>query len=240
MYSGMRMRGTISLGNQGGVNDMDKGNSEKAPAKKYLRIGVVIAGLFMLSGVTYRLIESNPISDLYGTYPDGTKLEPLKVSNANAPRPNVIIILCDDLGYGDLASYGGRAIETPNIDRLALGGMRFTDYYACSAVCAPSRAGLLTGRYPFRTGIIGNPYPESDAVTKKIARKIGSITRPFGTIDIREDYVAEGLSPAEITLAEALKSAGISVSLTAMTCFPVHCIEMKNSLNLTSERTRLD
>ncbi len=187
---------------------MSRGNSEKAPAKKHLRIGVLIAGLVMLSALTYRLIESNPISDLYGAYPDGTKFEPLKVSNANAPRPNVIIILCDDLGYGDLASYGGRAIETPNIDGLALSGMRFTDYYACSAVCAPSRAGLLTGRYPFRTGIIGNPYPKSDAVTKKIARKIGSLTRPFGTIDIREDYVSEGLSSFEITLAEALKTAG--------------------------------
>lgn len=192
---------------------MDKGSSEKPSFKRYFRIGIVIAGLLMIAAVTYRLIESHPISDLYGPYPDGTTLESLKVSNPNAPRPNIIIILCDDLGYGDLASYGGGAIKTPNIDRLALGGMRFTDYYACSAVCAPSRAGLLTGRYPFRTGIIGNPYPESDAVAKKIARKIGSLTRPFGTIDIREDYVAEGLSPFEITMAEALKTGGYRTAM---------------------------
>lgn len=187
---------------------MEKRNSAKKSGWISLRIAVVIAGLVILAALAYALVKSHPVSDLYGTYPDGSGLEPLRVVNSSAPRPNIIIILCDDLGYGDLGSYGGRAIETPNIDGLALSGMRFTDYYACNAVCAPSRAGLLTGRYPFRTGIIGNPYPKGDAVTKKIARKLGRLTRPLGTIDIREDYVAEGLSPVEITLAEALKSAG--------------------------------
>jgi uncharacterized sulfatase len=187
---------------------MKKRNSAKESGRKYFRMAVVIAGFAILAALTYILIKSNPVSDIYGIYPDESKLEPLKAATANAARPNIILILCDDLGYGDLGSYGGRAIETPNIDRLARSGMRFTDYYACNAVCAPSRAGMLTGRYPFRTGIIGNPYPKNDAVAKKIARKIGKLTRPLGTIDIREDAVAEGLSAAEITLAEALKTAG--------------------------------
>lgn len=70
-----------------------------------------------------------------------------------AEPPNVLVILCDDLGYGDLACYGHPHIRTPNLDRLAADGIRFTDCYAASAVCSPSRAGILTGRNPNRSGI---------------------------------------------------------------------------------------
>ncbi|VEA57854.1 secreted sulfatase [Salmonella enterica subsp. enterica] len=72
---------------------------------------------------------------------------------ATAKRPNLVIILADDLGYGDLATYGHRIVKTPNIDKLAQEGVKFTDYYAPAPLCSPSRAGLLTGRMPFRTGI---------------------------------------------------------------------------------------
>ena len=68
-------------------------------------------------------------------------------------RPNFVVILCDDLGYGDLASYGHRAIRTPHLDRLASQGARFTRFYSASPVCSPSRAGLLTGRTPSRLGV---------------------------------------------------------------------------------------
>lgn len=68
-------------------------------------------------------------------------------------RPNFIVILCDDLGYGDLGCYGHPRIKTPNLDRLANEGMRLTDYYAAAPVCSPSRAGMLTGRTPQRVGI---------------------------------------------------------------------------------------
>ena len=70
-----------------------------------------------------------------------------------APRPNVVILLCDDLGYGDLASYGHPHIRTPNLDRLAGEGVRLTSCYAAAPVCSSSRAGLLTGRNPNRSGI---------------------------------------------------------------------------------------
>lgn len=69
------------------------------------------------------------------------------------PRPNVVILLCDDLGYGDLGCFGHPAIRTPNLDRLAADGMRLTDCYSAMPVCSPSRAGLLTGRVPNRAGI---------------------------------------------------------------------------------------
>jgi arylsulfatase A-like enzyme len=68
-------------------------------------------------------------------------------------RPNVVVIYVDDLGYGDLGSYGHHTIKTPHLDQLASEGMRLTNYYAPSPLCSPSRAGLLTGRTPFRTGI---------------------------------------------------------------------------------------
>lgn len=69
---------------------------------------------------------------------------------AEATKPNIIIIYMDDLGYGDLSSYGATEISTPNIDKLANGGVRFTEGYATSATCTPSRYGLLTGVYPWR------------------------------------------------------------------------------------------
>ncbi|ELK0738523.1 sulfatase-like hydrolase/transferase [Klebsiella oxytoca] len=72
---------------------------------------------------------------------------------ADAKHPNLVIILADDLGYGDLGAYGHQIVKTPNIDKLAQEGVKFTDYYAPAPLCSPSRAGLLTGRMPFRTGI---------------------------------------------------------------------------------------
>jgi len=68
-------------------------------------------------------------------------------------QPNVIIILADDLGYGDIGCDGGAHIRTPNLDRMAAEGVRFTDFYASANVCTPSRAGLLTGRYAIRSGL---------------------------------------------------------------------------------------
>ncbi|MCP4576825.1 MAG: sulfatase-like hydrolase/transferase [Deltaproteobacteria bacterium] len=148
------------------------GNGRIKKKKVYPFIALVV--LIALGFPGYLFFKTNSVDELYGSYPAASHLKEPKVINSNAPRPNVIIIYCDDLGYGDLGVYGGKAIRTPNVDRLAQEGSRFTQYYACNAVCAPSRAGLLTGRYPFRTGVIGNPYPKDDALTKKMVRKLGS------------------------------------------------------------------
>jgi arylsulfatase A-like enzyme len=77
-----------------------------------------------------------------------------------AERPNVILILADDLGYGDLGCYGHPAFKTPHLDRLAAEGARLTHFQTPMAFCAPTRASLLTGRYPFRCGMNGNPAPD--------------------------------------------------------------------------------
>ena len=78
-----------------------------------------------------------------------------------AERPNFVIIMADDLGYGDIGCYGSERIKTPHIDRLAIEGMRFTDFHSSGAVCSPTRAGLMTGRYQQRAGIpaviVANP-----------------------------------------------------------------------------------
>lgn len=95
-------------------------------------------------------------------------------------QPNILLIYVDDLGYGDLGSYGHPVLQTPNIDALARDGLRLTSYYAPSGLCSPSRAGLLTGRHPYRTGI-ESWIPHDSGV-----------------------YLRDG----EITLAEVLKAAG--------------------------------
>src|SRR4029077_8204054 len=80
----------------------------------------------------------------------------LAAQTRNARRPNVVLFLADDLGCHDLGAWGAVDLETPNIDALATGGARFTNWYAAAPVCAPSRAGLLTGRHPIRAGVPTN------------------------------------------------------------------------------------
>jgi arylsulfatase A len=111
---------------------------------------------------------------------------------AQTPRrpPNIIIIFCDDLGYGDLGSYGHPTIRTPNLDRMAAEGQRWTNFYACDSVCTPSRAGLLTGRLPVRNGMT------NDASSRRV---------------LFPDS-AGGLPQEEITIAELLKHRGYATA----------------------------
>src|SRR6185503_19055416 len=78
------------------------------------------------------------------------------MSTSGQQRPNIIFILADDMGYGDLGCYGQEKIETPHIDAMARDGMRFTQFYAGTAVCAPSRASFMTGRHTGHTAVRGN------------------------------------------------------------------------------------
>ena len=76
-------------------------------------------------------------------------------ASSAADRPNILIILADDLGYGDLGSYGHPNIRTPHLDRMADEGQRWTSFYSQAPVCSPSRAALLTGRVHLRSGMYG-------------------------------------------------------------------------------------
>src|ERR1700740_1993229 len=79
-----------------------------------------------------------------------------RVSRAAPAPPNIVLFLADDLGCHDLGAWGATDLKTPHIDALAAGGVRFTNWYAAAPVCAPSRASLLTGRYPIRCGVPDN------------------------------------------------------------------------------------
>lgn len=99
-------------------------------------------------------------------------------------KPNVVVIFCDDLGYGDLGCFGHPTIATPNLDRMAAEGMKLTQFYSAAPVCTPSRAALMTGRLPVRTGMCSDRrrvlFPDSGG----------------------------GIPASEVTLAEAMKEAG--------------------------------
>lgn len=187
--------------------------SRRSLMKRTLYAGLAIGGISALGISAYSVLRKKPIDELCGPYPDSSRLKPLTISNPAAEKPNVIVIYCDDLGYGDLGCYGSKSISTPNIDQLARDGMKFTDYYACSAVCGPSRAGLLTGRYPLRSGIIGNAYPSDEPQTARLVRKLANGFSLIGAADLHEDYFTEGLSNKETTIATALKVAGYRTAM---------------------------
>jgi arylsulfatase A-like enzyme len=105
-------------------------------------------------------------------------------------RPNVIILLADDLGYGDLACFGHPKFKTPNLDRMAAEGARLTQFNTPAPFCAPTRASLMTGRYPFRCGLTANPAPD------------------FGG-----QFTNLGLPTSEITLAQLFHSAGYATGM---------------------------
>ncbi len=102
-------------------------------------------------------------------------------------RPNIVMILIDDMGYADLSCYGSKAHRTPHIDRLAAEGIRFTDFHSNGAVCSPTRAAFLTGRYPQRSGIeaaIGfvrdEGVPLASTMVSEVLRGAGYRTAVFG------------------------------------------------------------
>ncbi|HET8548480.1 MAG TPA: sulfatase [Bryobacteraceae bacterium] len=100
-------------------------------------------------------------------------------ARAQSQKPNVIFILADDLGYGDLGCYSSR-IPTPNLDRMASEGIRFEQFCSTSSVCTPSRAGLLTGRYPNRIGLEGILFPDDDRGIPASETTIGQMLKGAG------------------------------------------------------------
>ena len=108
-----------------------------------------------------------------------------------AQPPNFVVIVCDNLGYGDIEPFGSKLQRTPHLERMAREGRKFTHFYAVAGVCTPSRAGLMTGAYAQRVGMHCNP-------------RDGHVLRPVSPY---------GLHPDEVTIAEALKTRGYATAL---------------------------
>lgn len=115
----------------------------------------------------------------------GTQGDEQQGVSAGDRKPNIVVILADDLGYADISAYGGTRISTPNIDRIAKTGVAFTDGYSAAPVCSPSRAGLQTGRHPDRFGFEYNNGPAQRDIDMHL-----------------------GLDASELTIAKALKGQG--------------------------------
>jgi arylsulfatase A-like enzyme len=131
---------------------------------------------------------------------------------APAKKPNIVVILADDLGYGDLEPYGTKAIRTPSLDRLAREGARFTQFYASASVCSPSRAGLMTGRYPVRTGISFVIFASEVSFDHRLNLTLTRMATRLGSGEFYDSFVS-GIPDSEITLAEALKVAGYTTGM---------------------------
>lgn len=138
-----------------------------------------------------------------------------------AKQPNIILIIADDLGYSDLASYGNKFVHTPNIDGLGKTGIRFTEAYTSAPICGPSRQGILTGRYQQRFGDEFMPYDKYDIYfTKKIRSHYASLKRSIpGLNNLKPNFFInrknfnDGLPANEITIAELLKQNGYATGL---------------------------
>lgn len=111
-------------------------------------------------------------------------------TSAVPDRPNVIVILADDLGYGDLACYGNKKFKTPQLDRMAAEGAKLTHFNCPAPFCAPTRASLMTGRYPFRCGMPENPAPDGD-----------------------KDRTGLHLPESEVTLGQLFQQAGYATAI---------------------------
>ena len=133
-----------------------------------------------------------------------------------ASLPNIILIIVDDLGYSDLASYGNKQIQTPHIDALGKNGVRFSQAYVTSPICAPSRMGIITGRYQQRFGAEFMLYDQfAPSVKKTITRHfLSTKKKPEGIATLKPDFFlarqsyATDLPVTEITIASLLKQKG--------------------------------
>jgi uncharacterized sulfatase len=132
---------------------------------------------------------------------------------ASERRPNIVLIVADDLGFNDISTFGGGiangAVPTPNIDRLAAEGAVFEQSYSGASTCAPSRAMMMTGRYPTRTGYEFTPTPPGMAsIVSRLYNQIDSFPEAYYSQDLEDqqpDFHSKGLPTEEVTVAEVLK-----------------------------------
>ncbi len=167
-------------------------SSSRISRRGFLKGTAVLTGSLIAGGVGYRAYHNHVGRD-FKPARAAAYLDSIQPTSDPGALPNIVFILVDDLGYGDLDS---QTIDTPNLDRMVAEGMRLNSFYASAALCSPSRAGLLTGRYPVRT-LVTNPVYPSGHPMNLLMDGLGRYS--YGVKDIPED---------EVLLPEALSRAG--------------------------------
>ncbi|MCB0009206.1 MAG: sulfatase-like hydrolase/transferase, partial [Anaerolineales bacterium] len=168
--------------------------------REFLKRAGLAGGALAATGLAARLYR-NRVGRDYDSARTEQLLNAVPPAADPAGLPNIVVIMADDLGYGDLGAYGGELIQTPAIDSLAAAGVKLTNFYACAAVCTPSRAGMLTGRYPIRTLLTLPLYPKNHPMEYVLK-----------LVD-RYQYDVTGIPTDEATLAELLGRRGYRTGL---------------------------
>jgi arylsulfatase A len=170
--------------------------SKKISRRGFIKMAALGGGVLVAGGITRQVhnqIGRNFRPELARAY-----LDSIQASSAPETLPNIIVILCDDLGWGDLNS---PVINTPNLKRMANEGTTLSNFYASASVCSPSRAGLLTGRYPVRT-LIPTPLLSTHNPLNVVMDVLG-----------RYSYNVRGIPKDEVLLSEALQRRGYRTGL---------------------------
>ena len=158
-------------------------------------LSIVLAGATVLYVLTMNLRSQPNVDRLWEGHDDYLN----KIDKNTADKPNVLFIMMDDLGYGDV-SLNGAIYDTPNIDRIGEEGLNFDNFYSAYSVCSPARFSLMTGRYPFRGYADNVIYPTFDTFSPFAS------TRLFNSIEMGNNV--DGMLGDEITIAEVFQSAG--------------------------------
>jgi arylsulfatase A len=165
--------------------------------RTFLKHAAIVGGALIAGGLGYRQVH-NHVGRNFQPARAKAYLDSIQTSRHPEALPNILVILVDDLGYGDLES---PALNTPNLERMAAEGTRLTSFYATASVCTPSRAGLLTGRYPVRTLMTNPLFPTHDPMNL-LMDVLG-----------RYSYGVTGIPQDEILLSEVLQRRGYRTGL---------------------------
>jgi len=168
--------------------------------REFLKGAAITSGALVVGGIAARMYR-NQVGRDYDPVRTTRLLESITPAGDPTQPPNIVLIVVDVLGYGDLGAYGGEVIQTPRIDRMAREGVLMTNFYASAPVCTPSRAAMLTGRYPKRSHMTLPLYPKNHPVEYFLK-----------AVD-RYQYDVTGIPTDEVTLSEILQRGGYRTGL---------------------------